>query len=395
MLKHATIFLASLLGASCSGEGRPDYAEDAVDFPGGDGKGSAEPDVDPAGGEALIEGTEAESASACGAVDVEHEVLRPNFYFVLDVSDSMQQVMPNSGGITRHLAARSAILDMLRVVGYRVNFGAAVFPDPDKADGCTPGRAVFDLRPGEPLLEDGSDNSQLDALAFTLRKYSPKGATPVAGTLAELGPSWLQNETPTFVFLLTDGAPNCDLQHSCSTDQCIPNIEGAEFENGPSCDDSYNCCTELFPHLCLDTDDTAQQLSNLAEAGIGTFVIGIPGSEIYAEQLDQLALATGNVNEGGDTDYYSVTDAEELALTLTKLGQELSASCAFDLGTSPNDPELLRVLLDDQTLAENDEDGWEWSGEQSLTLLGEACSAWLSGDVFRVRVLETCTGEAR
>ena len=91
----------------------------------------------------------------------------------------------------------------------------------------------------------------------------------------------------------------------------------------------------------------------------------------------------------------ALDDAEELALTLTKLGQQLSASCTFDLGSAPEHPELLRVLLDDETVAEDDEDGWERSGEQALTLLGESCRAWLGGEVFRVRVLETCAGEAR
>jgi hypothetical protein len=284
---------------------------------------------------------------------------------------------------------------MLRVVGYRVNFGAAVFPDPDKDDGCMPGRGVFDLRPGEPLLEDGSDNSQLEALAFTLRKHSPKGATPVAGTLAELGPSWVENETPTFVFLLTDGAPNCDVQGArCDIEHCILNIEQAEFEEF-TCDDQINCCNEVAPHLCLDDDDTLTAISDLAAEGVSSYVIGMPGSEVYADVLSAMARAAGTERSDSETEYYRVEDAEDLAVTLTALGQQLSASCDFDLGSEPKQVDLVRVLLDDEALVPGDPDGFQWTSEQSIEILGKACNRWKKGRVFAVRVLEECTGDAR
>lgn len=387
--------LSWLFAPACGDDGRPPFADDAVDGRPNGKPTKDEPLEDPTSGEVLIEDDPEDDLGGCGLVDVELEVLRPNFYFVLDSSDSMEEIMPGSGGQTRHIAARHAVLDMLRLTGHRVNFGAAVFPDPSGTTGCDAGREVFDLRKGEPQLPNGDDNPQLEGLAFTLRKYSPRGATPVAGTLRALFDQLTAYETPTAVFLLTDGAPNCDERGDpCATDRCILNIEHTELE-GVTCDDRFNCCNELAPHLCLDDDDTIAALSDLAEQGVSTFVIGIPGSETYAAVLDAMARAAGTARSDADAEYYRVTDAEDLALTLTTLGQELSASCDFDLGSEPRHSELVRVLLDDQVLELDHPDGFQWTSERSIEILGKACNRWKKGRVFTVRVLEQCTGEAR
>lgn len=354
-----------------------------------------EPATDPVSGEALIPTRAEENGASCGLVDVEHEIVRPNFYFVLDASSSMQELMPNSGGTSRHLAARRAILDMLRHVGHRVNFGAALFPDPDEADGCSAGREVFGMRPGEPLADDGSDNDLLEALAFTLRKYSPDGATPVTSTLEMVAKTLETVKGPTALFLLTDGAPNCDLEEPCALEQCIPNIESAEFQGGPRCNEEFNCCApDFLPHLCLDENDASRRLKELSDGGTPTYVIGIPGSEVYADVLDAMAIAAGT-DRGGDSAYYSVTDASDLALTLTDLGQQLSASCGFDLGSPPENAELLRVLLDGDETFQDEPDGWEWTGDQSIALKGTACDAWRASEILRVRVVESCKVEVR
>lgn len=335
------------------------------------------------------------AAEPCG-VSVELSVLRPNFYFVLDASESMQDIMPMSGGITRHLAARRAVLDMLRKVGHRVNFAAALFPAPDSSDGCAPGNEVFPLSPGEPLLADGGDNALLESLTFTLRKHSPSGATPTSATLSALKPRLLELESATAIFLLTDGAPNCDLAETCGTETCIPNIEKVEFEGFAKCDASFNCCApELLPHLCLDENDTVVELRDLADLGIKTYVIGIPGSETYAHVLNAMATAAGTHRDDTNVGYYPVEDAEELANTLTDLGQQLSASCEFDLGKPPERPSRVRVLADGTQLEEDAEDGWAWSGEASIEIRGDACAAWRSADFTRLSVFEDCTVKAR
>jgi hypothetical protein len=386
--------MAALFVSSCGGDSHPPFADDSVRLSPSDAQQDA-PVEDPTTGEPLIAGSDAESSGSCGLVDVELDVLRPNFYFLLDASGSMDEIMPNSGGITRHTAAMRAILDMLRATGYRVNYGAAVFPDPNADDGCAAGREVYTLRAGEPPLEDGSDNRQLQGLAFNLSKQSPTGATPVAATLRALFDQLTGYETPTALFLLTDGAPNCDVDNApCDIDHCILNIERTELE-GLTCDEQINCCDEFAQHLCLDDDDTIAAISDLAAAGVSTYVIGIPGSEVYADVLDAMARAAGTERTDSDTEYYRVEDAEDLAVTLTALGQQLSASCEFDLGSEPKHAELVRVLADDDVLVLDDPDGFAWTSARSIEILGRACNRWKKGRVFTVRVFEECTGKAR
>jgi hypothetical protein len=385
--KAAVFALLCLPG--CSGQEHPPFADDESQPSSGSAPSNS-------GGEQLIDGDESETDGNCGFVDVEIEVLRPNFYFLLDSSDSMGEKMPNSGGVSRHLAARRAIADMLRVTGYRVNFAAGVFPDPDANDGCAAGRSVFPLRAGEPALEDGSDNPALEALSFTLRKYSPRGATPVAATLVALTEELRELPTETRLFLLTDGAPNCGVESvGCETSRCIPNIESSHFEGAPRCDEDFNCCTELFPHLCLDDDGVLEALGDLRGQGVATYVIGIPGSETYADVLSSMARAAGTARSDAESEYYPVADAEELAQTLTTLGEQLSSSCEFNLGTVPLEVELVHVLIDEDDLELDADDGFRWTGEQSIEILGSACRSWRRGGASRLVVYEHCTGNAR
>lgn len=382
---HAVLFTVLAL-ASCSEDGRPPYADD-----GNAANGGA---TAPASSEPLITGDESETDGDCGLVDVEVEVLRPNFYFVLDSSDSMSEKMPDSGGISRHLAARRAIVDMLRVSGHRVNFAVSIFPDPAEDDGCAPGRTVFPLRPGEPLLSDGSDGPALEALSFNLRKYTPSGATPVSPTLLALSDELRELPTATRVFLLTDGAPNCGVA-ACDPEQCIPNIEEARFEGAPACDEDFNCCEQLFPHLCLDDAGVNAAIEDLSADGVETYVIGMPGSETYADVLSEMARAAGTARTDAASEYYPVADAEELASTLTTLGQQLSASCEFDLETTPLDVERVRVTLDGESLELEARNGFRWTSERSIEILGAACDDWREGAVSTLRVFEHCSGKAR
>src|SRR5690606_2047801 len=96
----------------------------------------------------------------------------------------------------------------------------------------------------------------------------------------------------TFVVLLTDGAPNCNLSRSCTAKDCIPNLEGVAFSDGTTCNADFNCCApDWFPHLCLDGDPTLDELTRLAEVDVSTYVIGLPGGNAYADLLNRMAIA--------------------------------------------------------------------------------------------------------
>lgn len=329
----------------------------------------------------------------CGETSVALPIARPTFYFILDASGSMEEPMPGAGGKTRHWAARGAIAQTLRSVGRRVNYGAAQFPSQDDAEGCAPGEEVFEVRPGDSTQagDAGADGPTLSALMFTLRKRDPEGSTPTGATLAALRPRLQALGPKTSVFLLTDGAPNCAELSSCESGSCMGDIEGLTLTNGMICGQDVECCSaDLFPWLCLDEEGTNQSLAALAAAGVHTFVIGLPGTDAYADVLDAMAVAAGTARSGEGPAYYRVSDVEELAQTLGSLGEELALTCELELSEGPSRKDKVMLLADGEALAAEDPDGWTWAGPQTVVLQGESCQRWRAGEWDELNVVEGC-----
>ncbi len=323
----------------------------------------------------------------CEPSEFELPLLRPNFYFVLDASESMTLRLPDTSNRDRFTAARLAITDMLRAVGDRVHFGAALFPS-GEGNGCHAGGEVFPMRRGDPSNADGANGPGVAALAFTLAKRVPSGATPIRETLQILRPRLEALEGPVFVFLLTDGAPNCS-QRPCSAAGCIPNLEQQWLTEDIACDSDFNCCApELFPHLCLDDSATLEELRLFSERGIRTFVIGLPGSAPFAGVLDSMAVAAQTARDATPR-YYPTTDTVDLALTLSDLAQKLTVDCTLTLERPTTRPVL--VVADEATLAPG-EDTWRWLAEGSqLQLVGSTCQAWKAGEISNIKLVQDCT----
>lgn len=326
------------------------------------------------------------AAADCADSEFEVPLLRPNFYFVLDASESMRVPLPDAAQRDRFAAARSAIIEMLRAVGDRVHFGAALFPAAN-GHGCQAGGEVFPMRRGDPPSAGGENGPGLSALAFTLAKRVPSGATPIRATLEAIRPQLEALEGPVFVFLLTDGAPNCS-QHPCGAAGCIPNLEGQWLSESIACDDNLNCCApEWFPHLCLDDSATLTQLRLFSEHGIRTFVIGLPGSARFNGVLDAMAVAAQTARDTTPR-YYPTTDAVDLALTLSQLAQQLTVDCTLTLERATSHP--VSVLADATRLPPG-EDTWQWlvKGSQ-LQLVGSTCEAWQAGEISTIKLVQNC-----
>jgi hypothetical protein len=185
--------------------------------------------------------------------------------------------------------------------------------------------------------------------------------------------------------------------YGLAPDRCIPNIDGVRVVNGPTCDDSFNCCSAAaFPHLCLDDAATNDALSKLRDADVGTYIIGIPGSETYADVLDAMASAAGSsVAREGGLGYYKVADVEELATTLTQLGQNAALSCELPLEVAPSSRKKVRVFADGGELQVDEDDGWVWLDDTHVQLQGDACRSWKRGDWEHVRIVEGCDSFVR
>jgi hypothetical protein len=380
--------LAALAAAACGSNTRPAYIDDRTLDDDYDDEHRGDEHADAATPEQVIVLPPNSSDEGACETLVELPVVKPNFYFVIDASGSMLEPMPGET-VSRYQSASFAIESMLSGVQSRVNFGAALFPNPLDGASCNAGAEVFSLS----NREHSKQGTTLDALLGTLSQYVPEGGSPVSSTLAAIQPVLLSLDGPTYVFLLSDGAPNCNLYVNCGPEECIPNIEGLSFEGGITCDETTNCCQPgWLPHLCLDEDATNQELGALADADVPTYVIGMPGSGTYSDVLGRMAMAGGTEREGEELLYYQINDAAELGATLISLGEEILVDCKLALDFAPTFPELVHVYAGDEEIST---DGWEITDDQTIELLGETCEQWKAGELPEVRVRQTCTAPLR
>ena len=114
----------------------------------------------------------------------------PNLYFIVDRSGSMADLLPGSA-YSKYENARIAISVMLRSVGHRVDYGAAVFPAFANPDGCASGMEVFPTEAGDPpsYAVAGQNGPVLQTLLDRLGATAPSGGTPTAATLKDLEPT--------------------------------------------------------------------------------------------------------------------------------------------------------------------------------------------------------------
>ena len=361
----------------------------------------AAPDPAPSPGGSLVdpEAPEPVLESPCGAATVALEFVRPNLYFTIDASGSMLEAIPAGTPNAdvpfppgdRYGALALAIETLLRRIGHRVKYGARLFPSGDAQ--CDIGEEVMTLTNGDSVsfAVSGEVGPVLRELMFEIRRRTPRGATPVAQALSGTLGSVQNQAEDTYVFLVTDGAPNCNLTTSCSIDRCIPNIEHALLTEQFVCDDSVNCCEPgLYgPENCLDDAGSLAAVQDLAGQGVRTVVIGIPGSDAYSDLLDELALA-GGLPRAGSPSYYRVNDAEELTTTLGALGLEVALSCTIELVEAPPDPTLVNVYFDRQLVPADPVDGWTFIAPQTVQIVGQSCSLMQAGQVLQADIVAGC-----
>lgn len=335
----------------------------------------------------------ADASGFCGNQFFEVVQEPPNLYFVLDRSGSMGDPAKPLSATTKYTAVRVACVNVVRDLGSRASFGAAVFPGSPYADDCSTGLEVFPTQRGDPA--DDPDGGVAAAFA-TATNVVPIGGTPTAATLSSLLPTLKGLPGKTAVVLATDGGPNCNADYACGTQDCIWNIEGAKI-NGILCTSVYNCCSSTIPNGpgnsgCLDAASSLAAVQTLRDAGIKTYVVGIPGSEAYSDLLDQLATVGGSAR-ATSPHYYRVDDISNLQSTLSQIGDRALVTCEFQLDQAPPEPDFVNVYLDGTLLPYDETNGWSWTSETQLELNGEACAKLENGEVAEVQVVAGCPTE--
>ncbi len=392
---HATrALLVALAIVSCE-EARPAPAGYAA-APGGSRDAGTELELD--GGSNQHGPPSGDASGFCGNQRIAQVIERPNVYFVVDRSGSMADA-PEGEPRTKYESVRLALREVLSQVGHRVRYGAAVFPSRSADDDCAPGAEVFPTREGDPVAYAlrGELGPTLLELLTVLSRFPSQGSTPIDATLRALAPSLQALRGETVVILATDGEPNCGEFDYCEPADCQLVRDRYVLTNGWICANDLNCCDPEVvtngPQFCVDDVSTQATLHELAEAGIHTYVIGLPGSEASADVLNALARAgAAQVGlEGPDpASYYPVRSAEELSATLRSITTSVSIDCHIDLEAEPPVPSEVNVYFDGVVIPADSKDGWQLQGEQQIQIKGEACRRLRGGDVYEVHIVAGC-----
>lgn len=335
-----------------------------------------------------------EPSGPCGAQTLPVVVNRPNLSFVIDHSASMGEALLGSS-LSKYENARVALSHVLRNIGHRVNYGAAVFPGLHGVTGCEAGDELMKVAPGDPasFAREGKTGPRLRDLLSRLAIADVDGGTPAAPTLAKMRDILTELSGDTFVVLITDGAPNCNQELFCNASACIPNIEGLQA-GGFDCTGSVNCCAPSTqdPQAnlgCVDAQASVDAVQALGDAGIRTFVVGMPGSEPYEQLLNEMA-EIGGTARSGSSKYFPVADTDALEEALTAITASIAISCDIPLDYEPPDRDLVNVYFDDALVEYDPEAGWEWSDDGHVVIRGDACRRLSSGDVLEVQILAGC-----
>ncbi len=314
----------------------------------------------------------------------------PNVYFIIDASGSMAQA---AGGTSRFAVVRKASINLVRDLGPLINVGAALFPvGATDQQPCAPGAEVMPITPGDAYT--GSDGPTISEFK-SATNATPNGGTPTSATLAALLPT-IQGASgkKTIVLLVTDGGPNCNAAASCDGAHCGPNIEGCTGDT--CCDPGGNCCAPAAPGgpaSCIDTDATVKQIEAYEKVGLPVYVIGIPGSEAYADVLQQMAFAAGTAQIAKPY-YYAVSDVDNLHGVLASIAA-VAVSCVFTLDDPPMVDDQTNVYLDGVVLPNGGNDGWRWMDPdlKRIELLGDACARLKAGQIKTVQIVSGCPTE--
>jgi hypothetical protein len=347
------------------------------------------------GGEPAGGGQGGEGAN-CGLTALSASRPIVNMLLVVDKSSSMDKTDEFSEG--RWATLGTALGVALEEARERVNFGLEFYPfadNPEDEPATCQTAGNLDV-----LVPIGPGDETVPVIVDALADYQPSGGTPTADALGH-ALDYFENGDgkdlagDRYVLLATDGGPNCNDDLECDADSCTINLENETATT--LC--GGNCCNpevEGSAVNCLDEDRTVARVTALAEAGIKTFVVGIPGSQFFGDTLDKLAEAGGQPNPDAPPSYYRVTSADGadgLADVLTRITTGLITSCRLQLSSTPIDPNLLNVEIDGEPVPKPGDNGWSLDTSTTpptIVLAGETCDYMEEQGAEQVRITYGC-----
>ncbi len=295
-------------------------------------------------------------------------------YLVIDRSGSMSEDSATAG-LTKWEELNVAMDTALTQFEAVIKFGLLTYPSNNECSTSGP--------------QVGVTLNNRQAILNELTAAVPAGGTPTAAALNNAASSLTDlgdTDSPKIVILATDGGPNCN--YFLSAD--------------PSCSCTYAtpeyCCTNnpaacLFGYTCLDDDHTVTVISDLQAAGIDTVVIGLAGTSEYESLLNAMAVAGGQPQVGGATDYYPAGNQNEIISALQAIAVSF-ISCEIQLEEPPDFPDLVHIYMDGVEVSYNgaQTDGWDYTDPSNMVieLFGAACDTLQDGDEHTLTATFAC-----
>lgn len=313
----------------------------------------------------------------CGKLELKTDVMtveKPgNVMVVFDRSGSMEA---DWNGVPKYQAAGNALLAALTPLKDLLTVGGIFFPSPASPDAnCPNGCVPTDLANIACCLNAGSkDTCQVNTIdkadqimwgpADTFISALPMkwhlgsaGGTPLMTGVQRAADaiSAQKFSDPLIVIVMTDGEPNCD----------------------------------------TNTQTVLDQIKTWKDAGIATYVVGLPGASAAANVLNSLAAA------GGTDQYIDPQDPTELETKLRTVIQSTVKkgfdSCTIHLDPKAEVPDKLHLVITQAGMDLEVPHDWSkdatWSVNSDGTqvdLQGQLCDMAKDGSIEALRFVFGC-----
>jgi hypothetical protein len=294
---------------------------------------------------------------ACPSVTVGLAPVVPTVVLLIDQSGSMSE---SFGGRSRWEAVRVALTDptsgVVPALQSKVIFGASLYTS---HNGTLDGENCPLLQVVPPALNNSAPIRDL------LRDHQPDGDTPtgesidaVVATFGTSSPDPDNRQSPRVIVLATDGEPDTCAVPNPQTGQALA-LEGA---------------------------------GNAYAAGIRTFILSV-GSEVGHAHLQDMANAGVGLPVGGTehAPFYVANDTSQLVDAFDEIIRGVR-TCVLTLSghVAAGSEASGDVRLNGQPLGYGDPNGWRMIDDETLELVGTACTTLLESDTATLSATFPC-----